>query len=80
MNAYGKEALGRLADEVSFPISKRRLLQEHGQEMIEIVEGHPVRLWMLLANCPERDFMSKQDLITCPAVEEAIRTEEEEAA
>lgn len=78
-NRYGIDALADLLDEVEFPIGKKELIDRYGNEMVEVVEGHPVRLWLLLANCPEKSFKSREDFLTCQSVEEAIRTEEEAA-
>lgn len=77
---YGLDALEALITKLEFPISKREIIDHFGDEMVEVVEGHPVRLWMLLANCPEKRFESREDFLTCRAVIEAIRTEREEEA
>ncbi len=79
-NKYGIAALEVLISKLDFPISKQEIIDRFGNEMVEVVEGHPVRLWMLLANCPEKRFESREDFLTCDAIVEAVRTEQEETA
>lgn len=75
--AYGVDALDEAIARVDFPISKKELVDQLGDEMVEVVKGYPIRLWMLLANCPDKVFHSRDEFLTCDAVQEALRTEDE---
>jgi hypothetical protein len=69
-------ATARLATALSsikFPISRDELLASSGDIELAIVEGYPIRLRDLLANCEDESFESLEDLLTCRAVKESIR-------
>lgn len=75
---FGIAALDAAVEDwdVSFPLSAEELRAEYGEEHIAIdVSGHEMSLDTALADCPQRRFDDKQDLLN--ALHPIFETERE---
>ncbi|MBI6545197.1 MAG: hypothetical protein HY692_00295 [Cyanobacteria bacterium NC_groundwater_1444_Ag_S-0.65um_54_12] len=61
----GVASLLEAVADVSFPVSRERLLLEYGERKVEIRHGHPELLRVILLRCHEcEEFSSVEDLLS----------------
>ena len=71
--AHATMRLSEALRSFAFPITRDELIERGGDIMVEIVEGYPIKLKDLLANCDDERFETMESLLTCRAVQESIR-------
>ncbi|MDD3014818.1 MAG: DUF2795 domain-containing protein, partial [Candidatus Gastranaerophilales bacterium] len=61
-HAYGAAAVTSMLKGEDFPMSKRDILQKHGDHKIEWTKGNPVKFRDVLEDLPDETFNSPADL------------------
>lgn len=61
-HAYGAAAVTQAIKGVNFPISKQDLIDQYGNQEVEITKGNPVMLSDILEDVTENSFNTSRDL------------------
>lgn len=69
----GASSLAEALSGISFPISKRDLMECFGDNEFEVEEGKMMRVRDAISDCPHESYSSMEDILTCPPVEKKLK-------
>lgn len=79
-DVFGKEALTNVLSTVTFPTTKPELIKHIGNQKIEYLKGHPVRLEDIINQCNCNKFDSRNEVVTAMCQFLENRTEQEKSS